>query len=307
MKEDYTLAMLNSDDPLQLLKSLCEEQGKTTLALEQLEKTQSELLGPLESLDGSGNSGSAFGTAADVAGILAAVETFSDQKLSKLIQSAVTLALTQAAKIPVVAEALAIMAAFAGTFALLNYEMEQGWVERPNMEQMTETMNTVGDIYGASNPFLYQGDDTPKLSDYTPEERGNRLRQNFEARKESRNSIARMASAINQAGGIMAESRTDPFPAPAAFSVWQDNQTQSSAAYDNWQQQTQLAETQTQITQYLQTQTDNSKDQSVALNVTNNFKGVMQDRRSLNDIGEYLARQIMDDLNSGKQLYSGNW
>lgn len=47
--------------------------------------------------------------------------------------------------------------------------------------------------------------------------------------------------------------------------------------------------------------------QTVNLNLQNDFKGNWQDRRQLDDVGEALARQIMDRLNSGGMLYSNNW
>ncbi len=51
MENDSILTELAGDSPLQLLKSLCEAQGKTTLALKQLEETQKELIAWLGNLN----------------------------------------------------------------------------------------------------------------------------------------------------------------------------------------------------------------------------------------------------------------
>ncbi|WMJ83551.1 hypothetical protein ACS3UN_10795 [Oscillospiraceae bacterium LTW-04] len=127
MGKDNALALLSEDNPLRLLSSLCEAQGKTTLALEQLKQTQSKLIDSLGTLASSENSddsdtfGTVFGTAADVAGILSYADVLTDYKVKEIINSVSTLALLQAAKHPVVASALAIMAAFVGAFAFLQY------------------------------------------------------------------------------------------------------------------------------------------------------------------------------------------
>lgn len=150
MEKDCSFAALTQ---LRLLSSLCQEQEKTTLALKLLEETQNELLAPLESLKSggtTGGSGSALGTTADYAGILAAVDAFSGQKISKSIKPAAELALKLAETNPVAAGIVAMIAASIGTFALLEYEMEQGWIERPNMDQMNETANSIDDITPSS-------------------------------------------------------------------------------------------------------------------------------------------------------------
>ncbi len=53
MNNGSILTELADDRPLPLLKELFDEQRKTTLALEQLEKTQKELIGALEYLKSS--------------------------------------------------------------------------------------------------------------------------------------------------------------------------------------------------------------------------------------------------------------
>lgn len=47
-------------------------------------------------------------------------------------------------------------------------------------------------------------------------------------------------------------------------------------------------------------------EQTINFNIQNDFNGNWQDRRGLDDIGEYLARQVKDRLNSGAPLFSGN-
>ncbi|MEA5135292.1 MAG: hypothetical protein VB035_04045 [Candidatus Fimivivens sp.] len=47
-------------------------------------------------------------------------------------------------------------------------------------------------------------------------------------------------------------------------------------------------------------------EQTINFNIQNDFNGNWQDRRGLEDIGEYLARQVKDRLNSGAPLFSGN-
>lgn len=46
--------------------------------------------------------------------------------------------------------------------------------------------------------------------------------------------------------------------------------------------------------------------QTINFNIQNDFNGNWQERRGLEDIGEYLARQVKDRLNSGAPLFSGN-
>lgn len=49
-------------------------------------------------------------------------------------------------------------------------------------------------------------------------------------------------------------------------------------------------------------------EQNINLNINNEFKGGLpQSRRELEDIGESLAQQIIDKLNSGAMLLSNNW
>lgn len=48
-------------------------------------------------------------------------------------------------------------------------------------------------------------------------------------------------------------------------------------------------------------------EQTINFNIQNDFNGNWQDRRGLEDIGEYLAQQVKDKLNSGARLYSNNW
>ncbi len=45
-------------------------------------------------------------------------------------------------------------------------------------------------------------------------------------------------------------------------------------------------------------------EQTINFNIANDFKGNWQDRRQLNDIGEYLAQQVKERLNSGAPLRS---
>lgn len=45
-------------------------------------------------------------------------------------------------------------------------------------------------------------------------------------------------------------------------------------------------------------------EQTINFNIQNDFKGNWQERRTLDDIGEYLARQVRDRLNSGAPLHS---
>ena len=47
-------------------------------------------------------------------------------------------------------------------------------------------------------------------------------------------------------------------------------------------------------------------DQTINFNIKNDFNGNWQDRRGLEDIGEYLAQQVKNRLNSGAPLFSGN-
>lgn len=47
-------------------------------------------------------------------------------------------------------------------------------------------------------------------------------------------------------------------------------------------------------------------EQTINFNIQNDFNGNWQDRRGLDDIGKYLARQVKDRLNSGAPLFSGN-
>ena len=53
--------------------------------------------------------------------------------------------------------------------------------------------------------------------------------------------------------------------------------------------------------------TDNTPNQTITLNVHNEFRGIPQDRRMLDNIGEYLAGQIHDKLNSGAPLSAPGW
>lgn len=47
-------------------------------------------------------------------------------------------------------------------------------------------------------------------------------------------------------------------------------------------------------------------EQTINFNIQNDFNGNWQDRRGFEDIGEYLARQVKNRLNSGAPLFSGN-
>lgn len=53
--------------------------------------------------------------------------------------------------------------------------------------------------------------------------------------------------------------------------------------------------------------TDNSPRQAITLIVHNELTGIPQDRRMLDNIGEYLAGQIHDKLNSGAPLSAPRW
>ncbi|MEA5135416.1 MAG: hypothetical protein VB035_04665 [Candidatus Fimivivens sp.] len=299
MEKDYSFAALTQ---LRLLSSLCEEQEKTTLALKQLEETQNELLAPLESLKSggtTGGSGSALGTTADYAGILAAVDVFSGGNISN---GFVSLAIKLAKTNPVAAGIVAMIVGSIGTFAFLEYEMEQGWIERPNMDQMNETANSIDDIMAASNPFIYQGED-----ELTPGRKGGRAGQRLDEFKQRQATIEQATETLNTIGDIYAASNPHLYQPTASFNAWQTNQPQPTATFDGWQQQqTQLADMQAQTTQFWQTYSESTQNQPITLNITNNFKGVTQDRKSLNEISDYMARQIIDDLNAGRPLYSHN-
>lgn len=305
MEKENGLDMLTENNPMHLLNHLCEKQEKTTLALEKLEETQRALLGPLENLKGSGGaggSGSAFGTIADIAGTLAAVETFSNQGLSQSVKSAMKLTISLAEINPVAAGIVAMIVGSIGTFAFLEYEIEQGWIEPPNMDQMNETANSIDDIMAASNPFIYQGED-----ELAPGRKGGRAGRRLDEVKKRQETIEQATATLNTIGDIYAASNPHLYQPTATFNAWQTNQPQPTATFDGWQQQqTQLADIQAQTTQFWQTYSESTQNQPITLNVTNNFKGVTQDRKSLNEISDYMARQIRDDLNAGRPLYSHN-
>lgn len=307
MEKDNALALLSEDDPLRLLSSLCEAQGKTTLALEQLKQTQSKLLDSLETSKGcensvdSGTFGTAFGTAADVAGILSFTDVLTDNKVKEIIKSVAGFALLQAAKHPVVASALAIMASFVGGFAFLQHQVETGELIL-DIDQSTAQANAMDGILAASNPFIYQGED-----ELAPGRKGGRAGRRLDEFKQRQATIEQATETLNTIGDIYAASNPHLYQPTASFNAWQTNQPQPTATFDGWQQQqTQLADIQAQTTQFWQTYSESTQNQPITLNVTNNFKGVTQDRKSLNEISDYMARQIIDDLNAGRPLYSHN-
>lgn len=327
MENQSDVEVLSKDDLHLSLDQFCIEQQKVTLALEQLERTQSELLAFLsnsQATSSESGGGSLFSTISNLGGTIAFADAITGTRVSPWISAALgkpaaqiinlgSKALTAAealAAIPA-ATAAGIIGLSATTFfvplKILQYEMKQGWIERPNMDQMNETANAVDEIMAASNPFIYEGDNTPKPSDYIPAERGELFRQKYVKRQNARDNIAQITATLNAVGDIYAASNPHLYQPAATFDTWQTSQPHPGAAYGDWQQQQfQLSDTQAQIMQYWQTQSDNSKNEAVTLNVTNNFKGVTQDRRSLNDIASYLARQITDDLNAGRPLYSRN-
>lgn len=322
-----------------LLNQLCILQQSTSLAVSALAEMSYTLFAaiPIQAVGQGGAQGSSLsGSVADWMGITAfgaqaantltagaagrTVTGWASKTTAPFLKSAGTGIATFGSQALTAAEALAaipaavaagIIGLSAATFfiplKILQYEVEQGWIERPNMDQMNETANTIDDIMAASNPFIYEGDDTPRLSDYTPTERGELFRQKYEKRKKARDNIAQATATLNTIGDIYAASNPHLYQPTASFNAWQTNQPQPTATFDGWQQQqTQLADIQAQTTQFWQTYSESTQNQPITLNVTNNFKGVTQDRKSLNEISDYMARQIRDDLNAGRPLYSHN-
>ncbi|XYW67871.1 hypothetical protein ACS3UN_10790 [Oscillospiraceae bacterium LTW-04] len=152
-------------------------------------------------------------------------------------------------------------------------------------------------ILAASNPFIYEGE--------PPTQRGELFRKKYEKRKKARDKISQATATLSSIDNIYGASNLHLYQPTSTFNAWQTNQPHPTAALDGWQQQQlQLADIQAQTAQYWHMQSGNSKNEAITLNVTNNFKGVTQDRRSLDEISDYLARQIRDDLNAGRPLYS---
>lgn len=293
------------DSPLQLLENLCKEQSKTTLALEQLEETQKKLIGSLGNLkdsekpENSGSTGSALATTADIAGILAAIDVFSGNIIS---QGAAKLAIKLATKHPLGAVIVLLTLEVVGGTAYLQQQVETGQLDL-NLDEVTAQANTMDSILAASNPFIYQGE-----NELAPGRKGGRAGRRLDEFRKKQATINQANATLNTIGDIYAASNPHLYQPTATFNAWQTNQSQPTAIFDNWQQQqTQLADIQAQTAQYWQTQSDNSKNEAVTLNVTNNFKDTPQDRKRLNEIGEYLGQQIMDNLNAGRRLYSHNW
>lgn len=69
-----------------------------------------------------------------------------------------------------------------------------------------------------------------------------------------------------------------------------------------------IAAMQPQLVQVVTQPAANSSasEQTINFNIQNDFKGNWQDRRGLEDVGEYLAQQIKDRLNAGAPLRSYN-
>ena len=169
-----------------------------------------------------------------------------------------------------------------------------------DIEKSTAQANAIDSVLAASNPFIYQGENAS-----APARKGGRAGRRLDKFSQRQAVINQTTATLNAIDDIYAASNPHLYQPAATFNAWQANRPRPDAAYGDWQaQQVQLADTQAQIAQYWQTQTDSSQNQAVSLNVTNNFKGVTQDRRLLNDIGEYLAQQIRDDLNAGRTLCS---
>lgn len=321
MEKDNVIDLIE-DNPMQLLNDLCEKQGKTTLALEQLEEAQRELIRSLGNLkdsakpESSGGSGSALGKTANFAGALAAIDTFSKgfitNKIWTVAKTAKPFLVGAGAKVAgaasrfgskaaIATESLAAIPAAVATGIIglsaavglgsmygIKYSEDQGWIEPIKVEDFDAQINAIDSVMAAANPFIYQGED-----ELAPGRKGGRAGQQLDDFKKKQATIDQATATLNTIGDIYAASNPHLYQPAATFKEWQ-------------QQQTQLADTQAQTEQYWYTKSDNSQKHAVTLNVTNNFKGVTQDHRSLNEIGEYLAQQIMDDINAGRPLYSSN-
>lgn len=324
MEKENIVVELMEDSPLQLLAKLCREQEKTTLILTQIKDTNSGISIVPSQTSGNNGSGNLFSTISDIGGTISVADIISGEKasswltgafkgpmqqLSSLGSQALTAAETLAAIPAAVAAGIIALSATVGfgSMYIIGYMEKQGWIDPIKVEDFDAQINAIDSVMAASNPFIYEGDDTPKLSDYTPAERGELFRQKYEKRKKAQHNVAHMTSIMDQVGGVMPTSSTDIFPTHSAFANWQTNQPQPTATFDGWQQQqTQLADIQAQTAQFWQTYSESTQNQPITLNVTNNFKGVTQDRKSLNEISDYMARQIRDDLNAGRPLYSRN-
>ncbi|MDF3003652.1 MAG: hypothetical protein K0S22_124 [Oscillospiraceae bacterium] len=317
-----------------LLNQMCTLQQNTGLAVSALAEMSYTLITGM-SLQGVGQGGAQAstlsGSVADWMGITAfsaqaanaltagaagkAVEELAKQYTKPFLISAGKNITTFGSQALTAAEALAaipaavaagIIGLSAATFfiplKILQYEVEQGWIERPNMDQMNETANSIDDIMAASNPFIYQGED-----ELAPGRKGGRAGRRLDEFKRRQETIEQATATLNTIGDIYAASNPHLYQPTATFNAWQTNQPQPTATFDGWQQQqTQLADIQAQTSQFWQTYSESTQNQPITLNVTNNFKGVTQDRKSLNEISDYMARQIRDDLNAGRPLYSHN-
>lgn len=313
---------LPKDNLRQSLDQFHIEQQQITLALEQLERTQSELLAFLSNSQAvSSETGgiNLFSTVSNLGGTIAFADAITGTKVSPWITETLgksggqiinlgSQALTAAEALATIPAAVAagIIGLSAATFfiplKILQYEVEQGWIERPNMDQMNETANSIDEIMAASNPFIYQGED-----ELAPGRKGGRSGRRLDEVKKRQETIEQATATLNTIGDIYAASNPHLYQPTATFNAWQTNQPQPTATFDGWQQQqTQLADIQTQTAQFWQTYSESTQNQPITLNVTNNFKGVTQDRKSLNEISDYMARQIRDDLNAGRPLYSHN-
>ena len=273
--------VMQSENPYELLKTISDGQANITLALEQLKETQSALITTLDNSSGSSN---AFGVAADVAGILSFADVLTEKTISGWIKSAALFALKQAVKHPIVATALATMAAFTGTFAFLEYQMQTGQIERPNMQQLNTTANAIDEIMAASNPHI-----TPNVT--TPAERGEMARQSFEKRKKSQANIAMALETLNNVSEIYAGFNPHVYSEPATFNDWQNQWLSTS-------------DMQQRITY------NNQKSQSspsVTVNMTNTFPQHITNPYQVREIGDILADQLAARLNSGAPLCAPGW
>ena len=297
MNNGSILTELADDRPLPLLKELFDEQRKTTLALEQLEKTQKELIGALEYLkssqklnnsDGLGNKLSDFFT------FVVAMDSFSGNAIGRT-------ALGLAQSHPIGAGIVAAIVSSVYGYEFLQHQVETGELIL-DIDQSTAQANAMDSILAASNPFIFQGED-----ELAPGRKGGRAGRRLDEFKRRQETIEQATATLNTIGDIYAASNPHLYQPTASFNAWQTNQPQPTATFDGWQQQqTQLADIQAQTTQFWQTYSESTQNQPITLNVTNNFKGVTQDRKSLSEISDYMARQIIDGLNAGRPLYSHN-
>ncbi len=295
MNNGSILTELADDNPLPFLKDLFDEQRKTTLALEQLEETQKELIGvlgylknpqKLNNLDDLGLS--------DFLSFMLAIDSFSGNAIGRT-------ALGLAQSHPIGAGIVAAIVSSVYGFEFLQHQVETGELIL-DIEQSTAQANAMDSILAASNPFIYQGED-----ELAPGRKGGCAGRRLDEVKKRQETIEQATATLNTIGDIYAASNPHLYQPTATFNAWQTNQPQPTATFDGWQQQqTQLADIQAQTTQFWQTYSESTQNQPITLNVTNNFKGVTQDRKSLNEISDYMARQIRDDLNAGRPLYSHN-